>query len=266
MLFITIRSCSERQFPLTLDDGLSMNKKAFLIFVSLCMLTPSYQADAESRFGTLGDGTPYRIDAEGNQVIDRLAYLESRNRTLERQIEALENDLIQKESLLLQCSQGKQIAFQKNTIKETTLVEDTSIPANSELKIRSQLFDDKKEPRLPATTTQQQDKVINKKPIKKVSLNTSTPRNEDKKERFENLKDSNATETLLSIKELINTRDRLLRQKRVSSRITTDMLYADLNQLRKANALGTISKSQWNKECQKRIKKISRDIASLKKR
>ena len=52
--------------------------------------------------GRYADGTPYRIDAEGNEIVDQLAELELEKQNSQFRIQALEKDLEEKEIALQQ--------------------------------------------------------------------------------------------------------------------------------------------------------------------
>lgn len=67
------------------------------IFLAL-VLTPPLSADPT--VGRYADGTPYRIDADGNEIVDQLAELELEKQNAQFRIQALEKDLEEKENAL----------------------------------------------------------------------------------------------------------------------------------------------------------------------
>jgi hypothetical protein len=78
----------------------------------VALLTPLHQVlaqnepqqSASSELGKLPDGRAYRVDAEGNQLVDHIAELEVEKADLAKQVEALSNDIEHKEKLLEQVS------------------------------------------------------------------------------------------------------------------------------------------------------------------
>jgi hypothetical protein len=67
------------------------------IFLILALTAP---LSAESKVGRYADGTPYRIDADGSEIVDQLAELELEKQNAHFRIQALEKDLEEKENAL----------------------------------------------------------------------------------------------------------------------------------------------------------------------
>jgi hypothetical protein len=67
------------------------------ILLALFLSSP---LSAEPKVGRYADGTPYRIDNDGNEIVDQLAELELEKQNAQFRIQALERDLEEKENAL----------------------------------------------------------------------------------------------------------------------------------------------------------------------
>lgn len=67
------------------------------ILLALLLVSP---LSAEPKVGRYADGTPYRIDDDGNEIVDQLAELELEKQNAQFRIQALEKDLEEKEIAL----------------------------------------------------------------------------------------------------------------------------------------------------------------------
>jgi hypothetical protein len=84
----------------------------FIVFVPFALLT------AEPKLGRYADGTPYRIDADGNEIVDQLAQLEVEKRDAEFRIQALERDLEVKELALAEVQDNEELSSSDTTRKD----------------------------------------------------------------------------------------------------------------------------------------------------
>ncbi|HQH27987.1 MAG TPA: hypothetical protein PLP17_11370, partial [Oligoflexia bacterium] len=90
-----------------INAGLFFILSYFLEIVLFTSLAAAQTGAQPGKFGRMPDGRAYRIDAEGYRIVDRLAELEVTADDLERQVDALENQLADKEKALTRLREGR---------------------------------------------------------------------------------------------------------------------------------------------------------------
>jgi hypothetical protein len=81
-----------------------------VLSVTQAQAEPYSSSSASKTIGRGADGSAYRIDRAGNEIVDHLAELELQNADLENQVRGLEEDLRYKESLINQLKGQKEKA------------------------------------------------------------------------------------------------------------------------------------------------------------
>ncbi len=77
------------------------------ILPAFLVIAVSVVSAQEAKFGRTSDGRAYRVDSEGNRVIDYIADLEMNVDSLNRQVQGLEDELREKTQIIQQMRDGK---------------------------------------------------------------------------------------------------------------------------------------------------------------
>lgn len=84
-------------------------KLVAVFLMTLFISSLSVAEEAKPKAGRLASGKAYRVDADGFQLVDELAELEVANHDLQRQLKALENELVEKNRQIEDIRKGKNI-------------------------------------------------------------------------------------------------------------------------------------------------------------
>jgi chromosome segregation ATPase len=82
-------------------------RSIYLILISALLIAPSVFSEETPLRGKLADGTPFRTDSEGNQIVDYIAELENSVDYLNQRVVSLEDELKSKQDSLERISSSK---------------------------------------------------------------------------------------------------------------------------------------------------------------